>query len=153
MVTMRDWGAEIDRWTALFAHIPDPPEPFATAIRDGWSADGRARLAHDAEVYARRQEAYVAELMASGMDLVRLDQKQGSCGACRRYAGRAYSLGGATEGLPPPPPLLICPACRHTLNLLTPFFMQSMGLEVEDLIADAEPYVAPEGLSDSPNAS
>jgi hypothetical protein len=77
------------------------------------------------------------------MDLVRLDEKQGDCGACRQYAGKAYSLGGETEGLPPPPPLPICPACRHTLNLLTPFFLQSMGLDLDDLIADATPFVDP----------
>ena len=144
MTTLRDWDAEIDRWTALFADVPDPPEPFATALRDGWSAAARVALADAAETYARRHIAYVATLRASGMDLVRLDQKQGDCGACRRYAGKAYSLGGATEGLPPPPPLPICPACRHTLNLLTPFFLQSMGLGVEDLIAEAEPYVEPD---------
>lgn len=144
MTTLRDWDAEIDRWTALFAAIPDPPEPFATALRDGWSAAARVALADEAETYAQRHVAYVATLRASGMDLVRLDQKQGDCGACRRYAGKAYSLGGATEGLPPPPPLPICPACRHTLNLLTPFFLQSMGLGVEDLIAEAEPYVEPD---------
>lgn len=144
MTTLRDWDAEIDRWTALFADVPDPPEPFATALRDGWSAAARVALADEAETYARRHVAYVATLRAAGMDLVRLDQKQGDCGACRRYAGKAYSLGGATEGLPPPPPLPICPACRHTLNLLTPFFLQSMGLGVEDLIAEAEPYVEPD---------
>ncbi len=144
MDTLRDWDSEIDRWTVLFADIPDPPEPFATALGDGWSAQARAELAEAAETYARRLTAYVAELQASGMDLVRLDQKQGDCGVCRRYAGKAYSLGGDTEGLPPPPPLPICPACRHTLNLLTPFFLQSMGLDVEDLVAEAEPYVEPD---------
>ena len=34
----------------------------------------------------------------------------------------------------------MCPACRHTLNLMTPFFMQSMGLSVEDLADEAVPY-------------
>ncbi len=144
MSTVRDWNAEIDRWTALFAAIPDPPEPFATALREGWTERARTDLAEAVEAYTRRHLAYVAQLQASGMDLVRLDQKQGDCGACRRYAGKAYSLGGHTEGLPPPPPLPICPACRHTLNLLTPFFLQSMGLDVEDLVAEAEPYVAPD---------
>lgn len=144
MTTIRDWDAEIDRWTVLFADIPDPPEPFAAALRDGWNPQIRADLADGAESYARRHEAWVEELRASGMDLVRLDQKQGDCGACRRYSGKAYSLDGATEGIPPPPPLPICPACRHTLNLLTPFFLQSMGLGVEDLIAEAKPYVEPD---------
>lgn len=71
---------------------------------------------------------------------MRLDCKGGSCGVCERYCGSAYSLTGATEDLPEPPPLPICPACRHTLNLLTPFFMQSLGLEIEDLIEASVPY-------------
>jgi hypothetical protein len=75
------------------------------------------------------------------VDLVRLDAKSGDCGVCRKYVGKAYSLAGDTPGLPPPPPLPICPACRHTLNLLTPFFMQSLGLELEDLVAEAQPFV------------
>ena len=145
MDTLRDWDAEIDRWTSLFADIPDPPEPFATALRDGWTPAARTDLAEAAETYTRRHQAYIAQLQASGMDLVRLDQKQGDCGVCRPYAGKAYSLGGDTEGIPPPPPLPICPACRHTLNLLTPFFLQSMGLDIEDLAAEAEPFVEPEG--------
>lgn len=143
MSTLRDWDAEIDLWTARFAQIADPPEPFATALRSGWTDETRRSLAAEAEAYARRHTAYVAELQASGMDMVRLDQKQGDCSTCRPYAGKAYSLGGETEGLPPPPPLPICPACRHTLNLLTPFFLQSMGLDVDDLIADATPYREP----------
>lgn len=142
-MTVRDWQAEIDRWTAIFAGVPDPPEPFASALRDGWTDTARNDLAAAAEEYAIRHEAYVADLKRNGMDLVRLDEKQGDCGICRRYAGKAYSLGGETD-LPPPPPLPICPACRHTLNLLTPFFLQSLGLEIEDLVADAEPYRAPD---------
>ena len=141
-MTTRDWQAEIDRWTAIFAGIPDPPEPFASAIRDGWTPEARDALAAAAEEYARRHAAYVADLRHNGMDLVRLDQKHGNCGVCRRYEGKAYSLGGETEELPPPPPLPICPACRHTLNLLTPFFLQSLGLELDDLVREAEPYVA-----------
>jgi hypothetical protein len=72
---------------------------------------------------------------------VRLDCKAGSCDVCVKYCGSAYSLTGATEGLPPPPPLPICPACRHTLNLLTPFFMQGMGLDMDDLIDSSQPFV------------
>ena len=75
------------------------------------------------------------------MDLVRLDCKAGSCGVCAKYCGSAYTLTGETEGLPEPPPLPICPACRHTLNLLTPFFMQSLGMDLDDLIAEAQPFV------------
>jgi hypothetical protein len=148
MPNARDWDVEIDRWTALFAGIDDPPEPFASALRDGWTAEARAELAREADAYLTRHEAYVAQLRGSGVDLVRLDAKQGDCGACRRYAGKAYSLAGEEDGLPEPPPLPICPACRHTLNMLTPFFLQSTGLTVEDLIADAEPYRDPEAPSE-----
>jgi hypothetical protein len=137
----RDWDAEIDRWTERFRGVPDPPEPFATALRDGWTAEARAALAEDAQQYRTRHEAYLAEIRAAGVDLVRFDAKAGDCGVCRRYVGKAYSLGGETEGLPPPPPLPICPACRHTLNLLTPFFLLSLDLDLEDLVAEAEPYV------------
>jgi hypothetical protein len=73
--------------------------------------------------------------------MVRLDCRGRSCGLCAKYCGKAYSLTGATEGLPPPPPLPVCPACRHTLNLLTPFFMQGLGLDLDDLIAEAQPFV------------
>lgn len=136
-----DWQAEIDRWTERFREVPDPPPPFATALREGWTSEARERLAAEAEAYARAHEAYVREIRAAGVDLVRFDCKAGSCGVCRRYEGKAYSVSGDTPELPPPPPLPICPACRHTLNLLTPFFMQSLGLELDDLIADAQPFV------------
>ena len=136
-----DWQAEIDRWTERFRAVADPPPPFAAALRDGWTAEARERLAAEAEAYARSHEAYVREIRAAGVDLVRVDCRAGACGVCRKYEGKAYSLAGETPELPPPPPLPICPACRHTLNLLTPFFMQSLGLELEDLIADAQPFV------------
>ena len=137
----RDWSAEIDRWTERFRSVADPPEPFATALRDGWTDEARARLAEDAEAYLGRHRAWLREIGGAGVDLVRLDAKQGDCGVCRKYVGKAYSLAGDTPGLPPPPPLPICPACRHTLNLLTPFYMQSLGLDLEDLVADAQPFV------------
>lgn len=140
-VAERDWQAEIERWTERFAGVTDPPEPFATAVRDGWTDAARQQLAVEAEEERRRQAAYRDQLAASGVDLVRLDAKSGTCGVCAKYAGRAFSLAGKTPGLPPPPPLPICPACRHTLNLLTPFFMQSLGLELDDLVADAQPFV------------
>jgi hypothetical protein len=120
--------------------VPDPPEPFATALRDGWTPEGRRRLAEEAEEYRREHVALMTQLAASGVELLRFDAKRGDCGVCRRYVGKAYSLRGETPGLPPPPPLPICPACRHTLNLLTPFFMQSLGIGVEELVEEAEPF-------------
>jgi hypothetical protein len=135
----RDWDAEIDRWTERFRSIPDPPEPFAVAVREGWAPAVRAELAAEAEAYAARHEGLMAQLRAAGWDLVRFDARPADCGHCSRYAGKAFSLGAEPE-LPEPPPLPICPACRHTLNLLTPFFMQSMGMSLEDLIDEAEPY-------------
>jgi hypothetical protein len=137
----RDWDAEIDRWTERFRDVADAPEPFATALRDGWTDEARASLRADAQAEAERQEAYVAQIAGAGVDLVRFDAKQGHCGVCVKYVGKAFSLTGEVEGLPPPPPLPICPACRHTLNLLTPFFMQSLDLDLDDLVADAQPFV------------
>lgn len=136
----RDWHAEIDAWTERFREVDDPPEPFATALREGWTAEARERLAREAAAYAEHHRGWVEQIAAGGEDLVRFDCKLGSCGACEIYCGCAYSLTGATEGLPPPPPLPICPACRHTLNLLTPFFMQGVGLDMDDLIANSRPY-------------
>jgi ferredoxin len=136
----RDWQAEIDRWTERFRGVEDPPEPFATALREGWTAEAREALAAEAEAYASAQRTLLEQVGGAGMDLVRLDCRAGSCGVCARYCGKAFSLTGETEGLPPPPPMPICPACRHTLNLLTPFFMQSLGLDLEDLIDEAEPF-------------
>lgn len=136
----RDWQAEIDRWTTLFADIADPPEPFATALRDGWNPEARQRLAEEAEAYLRAHSGYLGQIAEAGVDLVRLDCKAGACGHCRRYCGSAYSLTGETAGLTSPPPLPICPACRHTLNMLTPFWMASLGLTPEDLAEESQPY-------------
>ncbi len=135
----RDWESEIDRWTERFRSIPDPPEVFAVAVREGWAPAVRAELAEQAEAYARSHEGLMDQLRGAGWDLVRFDARPTDCGHCSRYAGSAYSLSG-DQGLPEPPPLPMCPACRHTLNLLTPFFMQSMGLSVEDLALEAVPY-------------
>jgi hypothetical protein len=121
--------------------VEDPPEPFATALREGWTPEAREALAAEAERAAREHGAYLRQLAAADVDLVRFDAKRGSCEVCRKYVGKAYSLTGDTPGLPPPPPLPICPACRHTLNMLTPFFMQSLGLDLDDLVAEAQPFV------------
>jgi len=121
--------------------VDDPPEPFATALREGWTASARARLADEAEDYHRTHTALLSQVQAAGMDLVRLDCKAGSCGVCVKYCGKAYSLLGETPELPDPPPLPICPACRHTLNLLTPFYMQSLGIDLQDLADEAQPFV------------
>lgn len=137
----RDWQREIDIWTERFRGVDDPPEPFATALREGWTDEARSALARDAEEYRLQHEAWVAQIAGAGEDMVRLDCNRGSCGVCAKYHGSAYTLTGATEGLPPPPPLPICPACRHTLNLLTPFFMQGMRLELDDLIERSQPFV------------
>jgi hypothetical protein len=144
----RDWQAEIDRWTDRFRDVEDPPEPFATALRDGWTPEGRRALAEEAEAYAARHDGYLRELRAAGVDLVRFDVRGGGCPECTRYGGRAYTLRGEHPDLPPPPPLPICPACRHTLNMLTPFFLQSMGLEMEDLVAESVPYAGPDATPD-----
>lgn len=137
----RDWDHEIDVWTERFREVDDPPEPFATALRNGWTPEARADLAREAEAYLRTHEAWVAQIQGAGEDLVRFDCRQGSCGVCAKYCGCAYTLTGANEGLPPPPPLPICPACRHTLNLLTPFFMDGMGITMDDLIENTRPFV------------
>ena len=138
---LRDWDGEIDRWTERFRDADDPPEPFATALREGWTAEARAALAREAESYRLSHEALLEQIRGAGVDLVRFDCKAGSCGVCAKYCGKAYTLSGETPELPDPPPLPICPACRHTLNLLTPFYMQSLGLDLEDLAADAQPFV------------
>lgn len=140
----RDWEAEVDRWTDRFRGVDDPPEAFAAALREGWAPAARAELIAEAQAYVERHEGLMRELRSAGWDLVRFDVRPRGCGVCARYAGKAYSLTGDHE-LPEPPPLPICPACRHTLNLLTPFFMQSMGVDLDDLVAEAEPYADPFG--------
>jgi len=136
----RDWDAEIDRWTERFRARSDPPAPFADALANGWNPEVRAALADEAEAYAVHTAGFLAQVGDAGWDLVRFDAKFGSCGTCEKYVGKAYSLRGEHPSLPAPPPLPICPACRHTLNLLTPFFLQSTGLDVDDLADDAQPF-------------
>lgn len=140
-MTAPDWEREIDRWTERFRGVDNPPEPFATALREGWTAATRAQLAKEAEDYRTRHLAWLAQIAAGGIDMVRFDCKQGSCDVCAKYCGCAYTLAGENEELPPPPPLPICPACRHTLNILTPFFMDGMGLSLDDLIEGSQPFV------------
>ena len=135
----RDWDAEIDRWTERFRQVESAPEPFATAIREGWDPIARAGLAADAEAYASATAGFLNQLATSGWGLVRFDARPDDCGVCSRYAGSAYHLDGE-DGLPEPPPLPICPACRHTLNPLTPYFMQSAGLDIEDLVDTSVPF-------------
>jgi hypothetical protein len=108
-------------------------------VREGWAPADRAELAAAAEAYAAAHEGLMAQLRGAGWDLVRFDARPGGCGHCGRYAGKAFSLTGDRD-LPEPPPLPMCPACRHTLNLMTPFFMQSMGITIEDLADEAVPY-------------
>lgn len=137
----RDWQSEIDRWTERFRSVDDPPEPFASALRDGWTDEARADLAAEAAKWEASNLSYLAQISGADMDIVRLDCRSGSCGVCARYCGKAFSLTGETEGLPAPPPLPICPACRHTLNMVTPFFLQSLGMDIDDLVADAQPFM------------
>ena len=139
----RDWHAEIERWTEVFRDEPDPPAVFRAALAEGWEPAARERVAAAAARYEVEQEAYLDQIRAAGVDLVRLDFKEGCCSVCARWEGKAFSLAGATEGLPAPPPLPMCPACRPMLNLLTPYYMQSLGLELDDLVADALPWEAP----------
>ena len=136
---MREWLADVDRWLERFRNEPQPPEAFAHAIASGWRAGEREALAEAAEAHERESAALLEQFRAAEVDLVRFDCKSGSCSVCVRYCGKAYSL--AEDGdLPPPPPVPICPACRHVLNMLTPFYMQRTGLSLADLIDEAEPF-------------
>lgn len=136
---MREWLAEVDRWLERFRSEPEPPEAFARALETGWQDGEREALALAAHAKQREAAAYMEQLRAAGVDLVRFDCKSGSCSVCVRYCGKAFSLAEDAE-LPPPPPMPICPACTHVLNMLTPFFMQRTGVTMEDLIEEAEPF-------------
>ena len=50
--------------------MDDPPEPFAGALRDGWTEEARAQLAGEAEDYARRHRSWLDQIAGAGMDLV-----------------------------------------------------------------------------------
>ena len=139
-MTARDWDAEIDRWTERFRETANPPEPFATALREGWTPEARQTLIDEASTYSEQADGLLTQITAAGWDLVRFDAKFGSCGRCEKYVGKAYSLTGEHSELPPPPPLPICPACRHTLNLLTPSFLQSTGRDIDDLADESVPF-------------
>lgn len=120
--------------------MDNPPEPFATALRDGWTDAARERLAAEAAAFMERHEGWLATLRAGGEDTVRFDCGPDTCEVCEPYCGSAYSITGATDGLPLAPPLPICPACRHTLNLLTPFFLRGIGRDLDDMIDSARPF-------------
>lgn len=139
-MTDRDWEAEVDLWLERFRSVARPPEPFARALKEGWAPGEREILAIEAAEYARQTAAYLDQLREGGVDLVRFDAKVGTCDVCAPYEGCAYSLLGEADALPPPPPLPICPACRHTLNMLTPFFMQRTGVELEELAEASVPF-------------
>ncbi len=83
----RDWDAEIDRWTERFRDGDDPPEPFATALREGWTPEARAAPRPRGRGLRLRHEAWLEQIGAAGVDLVRLDCKAGSCGVCANYCG------------------------------------------------------------------
>ena len=80
--------------------MPDPPAPFAAALREGWTPEARAALAREAESYRLSHEALLEQVRAAGVDLVRFDCKAGACRVCAKYCGKAYSLSGATPGSP-----------------------------------------------------
>lgn len=116
---------------------------FAAALRDGWDAGARERLAADATEYRERLHAYLQSLREADVELVRVDLRDDGCDLCAPYDGCVYSLLGQTEGLTGPPPLPICPACRHTVNMLTPYFLQNAERSLDDMIAASVPYEPP----------
>ncbi len=74
---------------------------------------------------------------------MRIDLRDDGCEVCEPYDGCVYSLLGETEGLTQPPPLPICPACRHAVNMLTPYFLQNAERSLDEMVADSRPYTAP----------
>ncbi len=131
----RDWQAEIDRWTERFGNEPRPPAAFARALREGWTPEARARLAAQAEAHRAEVDGLLGQLEEGGCEFVRLDLADDDCSVCEPFGGRAFALGEHPD-VPTRPPMPFCPACRHRLNLLTPYFLSSLGLTMDDVTAD-----------------
>lgn len=136
MASGRDWQAEIDRWTERFRHEARPPRVFADALRDGWSDAQRDALAAGAQRHAADQEGFLEQLRAGGCTLVRVDMADEDCSVCEKLGGRVFAIDDDHPELPPYPVMPLCPACRHRVNLLTPYFLSSLGLTVDDLAGD-----------------
>jgi len=134
----------VERWTEFFRGRERPPRAFASAVRDGWSPEDRDALAEEAVGYRERMRAYLESLRDAEVDLVRLDLRDDGCDVCEPYDGCVYSLLGQTDGLAAPPPLPICPACRHTINMLTPYFLQNAEATLDEMVAESRPFEAPE---------
>ncbi|MCB0880599.1 MAG: hypothetical protein KDC33_00045 [Thermoleophilia bacterium] len=83
-----------------------------------------------------QQEGLLAQLEAGGCEFVRLDLAEDDCSVCAPFGGRAFALGDHPD-VPTRPPMPLCPACRHRLNLLTPYYLSSLGLTMDDVTADA----------------
>lgn len=133
MTEARDWHAEITRWTERFRGEPRPPAAFAAALRDGWDPAARDALAAGAEEHARHQRGFLEQLRREGCELVRIDMADDDCSVCEDLGGKVFAMDDDHPDLPRHPTMPLCPACRHRVNLLTPFFLSSLGLTVDDL--------------------
>ncbi len=92
-----------------------------------------------------QQDGLLGQLEAGGCEFVRLDLADDDCSVCAPFGGRAFAL-GEHASVPARPPMPLCPACRHRLNLLTPYYLSSLGLTMDDVTADrvlTEPEDAP----------
>ena len=83
-----------------------------------------------------QQEGLLAQLEAGGCEFVRLDLAEDDCSVCAPFGGRAFALGDHPD-VPTRLTMPLCPACRHRLNLLTPYYLSSLGLTMDDVTADA----------------
>lgn len=142
-IPTRDWQAEIDAWTERFRSVDHPPPVFADAIAHGWDDGARQRLADEADAHYRDHEGLIRQLTDAACEAVRFDLAGDGCDTCTPYAGRPFALAEDHPHLPMRPPMPICPACRHRLNLLTPYFLSSRGQTIEDVYDDAVPYDGP----------